>query len=70
LTGNRDVRIDSLRVLALCVITLTHLKFPALLWAWNALGHMSFAEVFVFISGLVSGIVYWKLQERTSNRAV
>jgi hypothetical protein len=69
-TNERDLRLDSIRGLALCSITLSHLNFDALRWTWNSLGHTSFAEVFVFVSGLVSGLVYWKMLARTSTREV
>jgi len=70
LTTGRDLRIDSIRGLALCSISLSHLNFDALQWTWNSLGHTSFAEVFVFMSGLVSGLVYWKALDRTSAREI
>ncbi|MBW2664880.1 MAG: OpgC domain-containing protein [Deltaproteobacteria bacterium] len=70
MTGDRDLRIDSLRGLALCVLMVSHLNFDIFKWVWNSLGHTSFAELFVFMSGLVSGIVYWKLLNRTSAREV
>jgi hypothetical protein len=66
----RDLRIDSLRGLALCLITLAHLDFASLQWVWDSLGHSSFAELFVFMSGLVSGVVYWKMLCRSSEREV
>lgn len=69
-TSNRDLRIDSLRGLALCVISLAHLDFASLKWTWNSLGHTSFAELFVFLSGLVSGLVYFRLLDRSSIREV
>ena len=70
MTGKRDLRIDSLRGLALCVITLAHLDFDTLQWTWDSPGHTSSAELFVFMSGFVSGIVYWKMLGRTSTREV
>ncbi|MBW2290045.1 MAG: OpgC domain-containing protein [Deltaproteobacteria bacterium] len=56
--------------MALCVLMVSHLNFDIFKWVWNSLGHTSFAELFVFMSGLVSGIVYWKLLNRTSAREV
>jgi len=68
--NGRDLRIDSLRGLALCLITLAHLNFDILQWVWDSLGHSSFAELFVLMSGIVSGIVFWKLLERSGERVV
>jgi hypothetical protein len=69
-THGRDLRIDSIRGLALCWITVSHLDFGTTSWTWDTAGHSSFAEVFVFISGLVAGIVYWKTFDRSSARAI
>jgi hypothetical protein len=69
-TAERDLRIDSLRGLALCLITLAHLNFDTLQWVWDSLGHSSFAELFVLMSGIVSGIIFWKLLARSGEGAV
>ena len=67
---SRDLRIDTLRGLALVVITWHHLPFPVRSWGQGALGYFSFFEVFVFLSGLVAGMVYAGLATGRGTRAL
>ncbi len=54
----RDQRIDLLRGIALISMTLNHLPGRYLHFVRDLFGFVSFAEVFVFLSGLVVGYVY------------
>lgn len=58
--------LDAWRGLALVVMTVNHLSHNTLI-SWQPLGFVSFAEVFVFVSGLVAGIVYGRLHEEGQN---
>lgn len=70
--SERDDRFDLFRGLALIGITLNHTT-PAL-GIFEKYGHFqfrtgfffNFADVFVFISGCVAGIVYWKISHKLS----
>ncbi|HEX2911424.1 MAG TPA: OpgC domain-containing protein [Chloroflexia bacterium] len=64
--SNRDLRLDFLRGLCFFVMTVNHISdFAPQTWINAATGHGEFfitaAEGFVFISGLVMGMVYVKI---------
>jgi hypothetical protein len=78
LTPGRDLRLDSLRGLMLVTMTVNHLPSSLRLFTDESLGVFSSAEGFVFISGLLAGIVYTRrlrrdgpegLREATTHRA-
>ncbi|OUD14143.1 OpgC domain-containing protein [Thioflexithrix psekupsensis] len=54
----RDPRLDTLRGLMLVMITINHLGSPLSLYTYQPFGFYSAAEGFVFLSGLVAGLVY------------
>ncbi len=54
----RDARLDTFRGLALVVMTGAHLPFPLYLGFHGWLGFATFTQVFIFLSGLVAGLVY------------
>jgi len=56
--GTRDGFVDGLRGLALVLLTLDHIRSPITQYTFESLGFFSAAEIFVFISGFVSGFVY------------
>lgn len=58
----RDITLDSLRGLFLAIMTVDHLVLPLSSYTIHALGFISAAECFVFLSGYVAGIVYTKLR--------
>src|SRR5579862_1696524 len=60
----RDLRIDSLRGLMLAEIALVHLGGRVGAFCNEALGRVSVAAGFVFLSGLVAGAVYSRTAER------
>jgi hypothetical protein len=57
----RDVRLDALRGLVLVWMTLNHLGGPLHAYSFETLGFVSSAEGFVFISGIVAGMVYGRI---------
>ena len=57
----RDCRIDALRGICLIVMTCNHLPNPLHAITYQPLGFVSAAEVFVFLSGMVSAWVYGRL---------
>ena len=65
--GKRDPFIDGIRGASHIILLLDHLAIllPVLFGFWSAffepLGFFSFAEVFVFLSGYVSGLVYTRI---------
>lgn len=60
--SRRNVVIDLLRGICLIFMTVDHLPHTALTrLTWQPLGFVSAAEGFVFLSGLVSGLVYGKI---------
>lgn len=62
----RDLRLDSLRGLLVVFMALNHIESPLRLVTDQALGFVSSAEGFVFLSGLVAGWVYGRrLLERS-----
>ncbi len=56
----RDLRIDTLRGVAVVFVVINHLSFPSLLQllTQEAVGPVSGAEIFVVLSGVVVGVVY------------
>jgi hypothetical protein len=60
----RDLRLDSLRGLMLVTMTVNHLPTSLRLFTDESLGIFSSAEGFVFISGLLAGIVYTRRLRR------
>ncbi len=57
----RDIGIDSLRGLLLVWMTANHLMGPVAEHTFQALGFISSIEGFVFISGIVAGMVYGRI---------
>lgn len=57
---NRRAELDALRGLLLILMTLTHLPTRLSAYSSQAFGFVSAAEGFVFLSGLVAGMVYWR----------
>jgi hypothetical protein len=70
LSGQRDLRIDTLRGLALVGMTVAHVNLRGIPSAFPRFGYTGVAEVFVLLSGLVAGMIYWRLAERVSPREV
>ena len=62
--GGRDLRFDSLRGLMLVTMTINHLPSSLRLFTDESMGIFSAAEGFVFISGLLAGIVYTRRLRR------
>ena len=56
----RRYELDTLRGLLLILMTLTHLPTRLSAYSSQAFGFVSAAEGFVFLSGLVAGMVYWR----------
>lgn len=59
-TMNRRTELDALRGLLLALMTLTHLPSRYSVYSSQAFGFVSAAEGFVFLSGLVAGMLYWR----------
>ena len=57
----RDIRLDALRGLVLAWMTINHLGGPLYAYSFETLGFVSSAEGFVFISGIVAGMVYGRI---------
>ncbi len=57
----RDIRLDALRGLVLVWMTINHLSGPLHAYSFETLGFQSSAEGFVFISGIVAGMVYGRI---------
>lgn len=62
----RDLRLDFLRGLIMLVVITVHMEYYSFfsLFVWERIGLISSAEGFVFLSGVVLGIVYKKRIER------
>jgi hypothetical protein len=58
--STRDGRLDALRGLLLMIMTIDHLPSSISGFTYQALGYVTAAEGFVFLSGLVAGRVYQK----------
>jgi hypothetical protein len=59
--GRRSVLIDFLRGLCLVLMTVDHLPVSLAKFTWQTFGFISAAEGFVFLSGLVAGLVYGRV---------
>ncbi len=57
----RDLRLDTFRGLFLVWMALNHLSGPLQAYLFQALGFVSSAEPFVFISGVTAGMVYGRI---------
>lgn len=68
--ASRDMRLDSLRGLMLVGMALNHITCPLHLFTDHPLGYTSAAEGFVFLSGLVAGLVYSRRRERVGRAAM
>lgn len=68
--SSRDLRLDSLRGLMLVGMALNHITSPLQLLTDHPLGYTSAAEGFVFLSGLVAGLVYTRRRARLGAAAV
>jgi hypothetical protein len=66
----RDIRLDSLRGLMVVGMALNHIASPLHLLTDHPLGYTSAAEGFVFLSGLVAGLVYSRRRQRLGPAAV
>jgi hypothetical protein len=68
----RDLRLDFMRGLIMVYVLVVHIECYSLfsLFAWERLGIISSAEGFVFLSGLVAGLVYGKRAVADGMRAV
>jgi hypothetical protein len=68
----RDLRLDFMRGLIMVYVLVVHIECYSLfsLFAWERLGIISSAEGFVFLSGLVAGLVYGKRAVSEGMRAV
>lgn len=64
--AGRDLRIDLLRGFAVVAMVVDHIAGPSFLYAFTGGNrfYTSAAEAFIFISGLVMGLVYQRLVER------
>lgn len=61
-TGTRDLRLDFIRGLALYMVLVDHvIGDPISHFTYRVLGLSDAAEIFVFVSGLTCGIVYFRL---------
>lgn len=60
----RRIELDALRGLLLVMMTLTHLPTRLSVYSSQAFGFVSAAEGFVFLSGFVAGLVYWRGLDR------
>jgi hypothetical protein len=56
--SRRDVKLDALRGLFLIGMTIDHLPSLLVQWVYEALGYVTAAEGFVFLSGFVAGLTY------------
>ena len=66
----RDFRVDTIRGLMLVLMTIVHLSGPAAGFIYEAVGYVSEAEWFVFLSGLVAGLTYSRYADRSGEPAV
>ena len=68
--GQRDGGIDSLRGLMLIGMAVNHIASPLQILTDHPFGYTTSAEGFVFLSGLVAGLVYTRRRERNGPAAV
>jgi len=66
----RRVELDAARGLMLVWMTLTHLPTKASIYANQTIGFVSSAEGFIFLSALFTGLIYFRLSERSGVRAM
>ena len=64
----RDRRLDSLRGLALVIMMIDHLQGALKGYTYQVFGFVTAAEMFIFLSGLVAGMVYSRHYVKTSYR--
>ncbi len=69
--GDRDLRIDFLRGVAMTVLLLVHFEFYSWynLIIWERIGFVTGAEIFVALSGIVVGMVYKRKIEKEGLKA-
>lgn len=65
MSGGRDLRFDSLRGLLLLAMTINHVPSPLRVFSDRWIGVFTSAEGFVFISGLLAGMVYTRRLRKT-----
>ena len=51
----------------LVLMTVLHLSGPAAGFIYEAIGHVSAAEWFVFLSGLVAGLIHSRYADRSAS---
>ncbi|ROH93145.1 OpgC domain-containing protein [Stagnimonas aquatica] len=66
----RHAELDALRGLLLVLMTLTHLPTRYSAYSSQLFGFVSAAEGFVFLSGLVAGLVYWRIRQSQGEAAL
>lgn len=64
----RHAELDALRGLLLVLMTITHLPTHYSHYSSRMFGFASAAEGFVFLSGLVTGLVYWRIRREQGER--
>jgi hypothetical protein len=69
-TKTRDIRLDAFRGLFLVGMTIDHLPSVLSKWVYEALGFVTAAEGFVFLSGLVAGLLYTRVAIKEGDRAM
>ncbi len=62
----RDVQIDAIRGFCLVLMTISHIEGPVNKLTFEFIGFAGGAEAFVFLSGMVAGLVYCKRSARIS----
>ncbi|WP_083915700.1 OpgC domain-containing protein [Thiofilum flexile] len=77
LASRRDISLDVLRGMMLFIMAMDHFGEPIMKYTWEMAGFVSAAEGFVFLSGLLVGLIYsryinkphWQLEKRIWQRA-
>jgi len=64
----RDHRLDTIRGLMLVVMTIDHLDSPLKKLTLETFGYVTATEGFVFLSGLVAGLVYTRMGSQDNQR--
>ena len=75
--SKRDLSLDVLRGVMLLIMAMDHFGEPIMQYTWEIAGFVSAAEGFVFLSGLLVGLIYsryltrpqWTLEKRIWQRA-